>query len=496
MHSSNRKVDLNALLAGANLLVLGLIAAQAFQLGDHPYVNDLTLLLGALLCVQTQIALLLERLQRDPFVILLAFSMIFFYEFRVFTLAIWEFSDVFTRFPFNADDSNFALFYILIANLFIYGGLFSIKPKRSLHIDGDGWKATSAGSVLIVLIVGIVFSYVGVALWADGGMPRAINFIVLLLSPNVLVLMVMAYCIVYRRTLSGTAIAAIVVLVVAEMVVHTLFGSRSAILGLVQASLLVMLATWGRIKVNRGLALFGIAAVPVIVGLMVAAFAISTYNRFARERGNMPDVQRAAEFVSASTNDPLIVARLGIIAPAIAARAGFFDYSAEVIAHRDEYSAVINGATYIRSIVDNVLTPGLDLFDQPKIANSMQFIYRRWGTPSKMYVATEAYQSDQIGVYGEFFVLMGWLSLPALFTLALLLKRIYVRMSGANPYILAMKRIVVLFAFGRIIDSFGLDWMITETVSLVLAIVLYTKFFTSRPVAHAAAVEPQLATAR
>ena len=492
MDETRRKVDLNALFMGANLLVLGLIVIEAFRLRDNPYVNDVTLLLGALLCIQTQIALTIERLRRCPFVILLTFSLIFFYELRVYTLAIWEFSDVFPRFPFNADDTNFALFYVLVANVFLYAGLFSIQGKGSLAVEGDGWKATSAGRVLFVLLASIVLSYVGGALFAEGGMPRAINFIVLLLSPGVLVLMVLAYCIVYRKTLGRVAIGAILALIVIEMVAHTLFGSRSAIVGLVQTCLLVGIATWGRLKFDRRLVVFGIAAMPVVLAVMVAAFAISTYNRFARERGNMPDVERAAEFVSASANDPFMLDRLSIIAPAIASRAGFFDYSAEVIAHRQQYSAVINPSTYLKSIVDNVMTPGGDLFDQPKIANSMQFVYRRWGTPSKMFVAEESYQSDQIGLYGEFFVVLGWASLPVLFLVALLMKRTYVRLSGSDPYIFAIKRVLVLYVFTHMIESFGLDWTLTETVSFVMAIVLYRYFFTGRRI-KAAPAQPAYA---
>jgi hypothetical protein len=492
---AKRKVDLNALLMAANLVMLGLIVFEAFRLRDNIYVNEQSLLLGALLCVQTQIALMLERLRRDPFVILLTFSMIFYYELRIFTLAVYEYSDVFPRYPFNADDTNFALFYMLIANLCLYGGLFSIKTKPgNLAIKADGWKATSAGRVVIVLLAGIVFSYLGGSLWTEGGMPRAINFVVLLLSPSMLILMVLAYYILYRKTLGHTAAVTIMILILLEVVAHTLAGSRSAIVGLVQTALLVMLAISGRIKFDKRFVLLGIVTAPVLVGLMIATFAISSYNRFARVSGAAPDLERAAEFVAASTNDPLIVARLGIIAPAIASRAGFFDFSAEIIAHRDEYASVMNGATYFRSIIDNVLTPGTDVFDQPKIANSLIFVYRRWGTPAKSYVS-EAYQSDQIGIHGEFFVVFGWVSLPLLFMLTFLLKHLYVRASSPNPYIFAMKRIVLLFVFVRSIESFGMDWTVTEIVPLIMAIFVYSKFFTSRPIVTPERGQPPYAPA-
>jgi hypothetical protein len=45
-----------------------------------------------------------------------------------------------------------------------------------------------------------------------------------------------------------------------------------------------------------------------------------------------------------------------------------------------------------------------------------------------------------------------------------------------------MKRILVLFVFVRTLDSFGMDWTITDVVPFVFSIILFSKFFTSRPV--------------
>jgi hypothetical protein len=494
MQAVKGKIDLNTLLMSANLIVLGLTIFQAFTAHDSLYTNGETMILGVLLCVQTQLALVLERLRRDPFVILLAFSMICYYSLRVFTLSLFAYSDVFPRFPYSVEDTNFALFYILIANLCLYAGLFSISANKVMRVDSTGWEATSPGRVLFVLLGAIVFSYLGGALWS-GGMPRAMNFLVLVLSPSMLVMLVLAYFILFRKTLNPVTGAAMIALILLELAVHTISGSRSAILGLIQTSMLVMLALWGRIKFSRWLVWLGVAAMPIVLAIMVFTFALSTYARFTRASGDAPDLERTADFVAASSNDPLIVARLGIIAPYVASRAGFFDFSAELIAHREEYASVFNGATYFKSIVDNVLTPGLDVFDQPKIANSLQFVYERWGTPSKVYVL-ESYHSDQIGLYGEFFVLFGWGSLPLLFLITYGLKRIYVRLSSPNPYVFAMKRVVVLYIFVRTLDTFGMDWTVSETVPLVIAILAYARFFKSRPVRVAYTAEPAYAVAR
>jgi hypothetical protein len=163
----------------------------------------------------------------------------------------------------------------------------------------------------------------------------------------------------------------------------------------------------------------------------------------------------------------------------VLSRAGFFDYTAEVIAHREQYRSAINLSSYGKSIVDNILTPGFDVYDQPKISNALHFIYGQTGEPSKQR-SSEDYQSDQLGVYAEFYDLFGFACLPVLFAGAYLLKRSYARLRNVNPFRLTMKRIVVLFVFERVIDSYGVDWTMVETIALVTAIFIYTQLFAVR----------------
>jgi hypothetical protein len=109
----------------------------------------------------------------------------------------------------------------------------------------------------------------------------------------------------------------------------------------------------------------------------------------------------------------------------------------------------------------------------------LHFIYGERGEPSKEQ-SSEDYQSDQFGVYGEFYGLFGYACLPLLFAGAYLVKRVYVRLRSSNPFILLMKRVVVLYVFDRLVNSYGIDWIIGETIPLVAAIFLYTFFFSVR----------------
>src|SRR6266581_9659484 len=105
MHKAT--VNVNSLLQAANAVVVVLLVFALFAGVENEYVDRGTLTLAVLLCLQTQVALTLERMRRDPFVILFAFSMIFYWSLRVFTLAMIPFSWVFDRFGFGPGDANY-----------------------------------------------------------------------------------------------------------------------------------------------------------------------------------------------------------------------------------------------------------------------------------------------------------------------------------------------------------------------------------------------------
>jgi hypothetical protein len=291
--------------------------------------------------------------------------------------------------------------------------------------------------------------------------------------------MTLSYFLLFRSSLrTGTSIA-IVMLLVLEMIAHTLVGSRSGITTLIQNAMLAILAISGCIRIRRNHLLLGIALVPVLLVLLIVAFTVSTYNRSNKDEAI--DFRHLIALSGEAGSQLGQNSDLGILLPPIFNRAGFFDYSAEIIANKDRYESAFNPGTYAKSIIDNLLTPGFDVYDQPKVSNTLQFIYDDLGTPSKEQL-TEDYQSDQFGIYGEFYALFGWLSLPLFFLVAFFLKLIYVRLKSESPFALAIKRVLVLSVFVKILDSYGMDWTIIETVPFAAALYLYKFFFRSRKV--------------
>jgi hypothetical protein len=483
-----KSLDFNDLLKGANLLVAGLLVYTFSRMHGNEYVDAETIVLAILLCIETHLALLVERRRSNPFIILLAFSMIFYYLFRILTLTLYPFSVVFDRYPYDASDSNYALIFIVVANVFLYAGFYIGRSNGNYASNSGQWKAGSPWRVVFLILAVIMFAYFGSNYWNAESVARVFNFLTIFLSQNIIQLMALSYFFLFRKSLKKKVAVTIAVLIVIEMVARTLTGSRSAVVYAIQNYILVALAIGSRVQFRRIYFILGIVLFPVVVAVLVVTFAISTYNRVYRDPMASLDVSRAVELAAESSSALSVESTLEKVAPLMAARAGFFDFSAEIIAHREEYISVINLSSYAKSIVDNILTPGFDVFDQPKISNALQFVYEGLGSPSKERAA-ESYQSDQLGMYGEFYALFGYASLPLFFLVAYLLKRVYGGLRSGNPFVLTMKRVVVLFVFVKMLDSFGLDWIILDTLSLVVAIYIYRYFFFSKPIS---VVEPSL----
>lgn len=475
-----KTVDFNRLLAWLNALVACLIAGALWQEQSNEYVNSQTLALGLMLTLETHIVLMLERARRDPFIILLAFSNILYYSLRVFTLTLFPYSLVFDRYPYDARDSNFALAFIIVANVFLYAGLLLAKSRADLRISADQGRANSPTGVLLLMLATFALTYLG-GRWGDNA-PRPVAVLVVVLSPPIIVTMALVYYFLFKKSLSRNFAVATAALILLEIVAHTLLGSRSALVGLVQSCILVALAIAGHIELRRTAVITGVALLPIAAVALIGAFTISTYNRVAKDSGGYSlDVGRALQLANEASSDLAAGPALDVLIPPVAARAGFFDFSAEVIAHRDKYRTIINLSAYAKSVVDNILTPGFDVFDQPKISNSLLFAYRDWGLPSKEQVAhSDVYQSDQLGIYGEFYALFGYACLPLLFLMTYFLKTLYMKVESADPFMFAMKRIIVLSIFARSIDSFGVDWTVGEVLPLVAATFLYAPLFKSR----------------
>jgi hypothetical protein len=152
-------------------------------------------------------------------------------------------------------------------------------------------------------------------------------------------------------------------------------------------------------------------------------------------------------------------------------RAGFFDFTVDSIKNADIYASVINLPWELMSIIDGI-TPSFDIFNKPLISNAVVGIY--YETPELLIRNhNEGYHSDQFNFYGEFFILFGpIISLPMILIVGLLFKNFYINFMNKLNFNFFVWRSVILYLFILFINSFGLDWIIVNSLPMIIFIVI------------------------
>ncbi len=469
-------IDFNRLLSLLNgALFLGLVFAYA-SVGPSEYADGTTVVLGGLLALQTQLALSIERRRRDPFVIVFAWIMITYYLLRFSSLLLVPFSFELQRYAYGPADTNYALVFVLLSNLFLYAGLFAVRTPAPVRVS-EGWTARAPIRAIALTLIAIVFNYGAMKAWLDGA-PRALRFLLIFVRQDIVLLMALVYFVVFRKRLSRQFAVALGVVLVLDIVLHTLAGSRGAVVVVLQNLMYVTLGFAGVIEVRRRTAAVGALLSPLLIGVMIVTFTVASYLRVMVGTVSNDDFSLTKAIETSQTAGDRLTRDYALESgiPLIMSRVGYFDYSAEVIAHKDHYARIINFAAYGKSIVDNILSPGFDVFDQPKIANAMRFAYEDLGEPSKSR-ADDEYQSDQIGIYGEMYMLFGWGALAIFLVGGVCFKLLYRAFRDPDPFRLTVKRVVTLSLFAFVINSYGLDWILLDLVTWMVMFQLYRFFF-------------------
>lgn len=471
MFQNSNLIDFNKILKITNVIVLIFLWHSYFNNPQSEYVNLRTVLLASALSFQIAFFLLFEARKRDPFVLLLCLQMTVYFLFRVVTLINYEFSYVFLRYPFSAKELNYALFFILIANTVFYIGL-TINSLRFNKINSIlDIKPVKPYLLIVVILIGYFFSFyqkLGLAsLEILFGM-----ILSLFINLGTILFMVIVFLLLFKAKINNKVRIISIIAIALMVILQTLTGSRSAILGLINYLIFALLAIHDHVKVKTKYLILGSFLLPIMLGI----FAITTFLRPRLENravigSETFSVLKEFDFqgtVSEGSN---------LVLAGVFDRIGFLDYCAETISNADQYSQIFNPVYYFKSIVDNILTPGFTVFDTPRVSNATTFVYNNIGVPSLSKV-NEAYQSDEFTLYGEFYALFGkWFSLIPIFFLGFFFKSIYLNLNQNNIYQFYLKRALILFVFYGTLNSFGLDWILLDVVAIFFTYQIFKRFF-------------------
>lgn len=471
MIKKDKSIDLNKILKISNVGILILLWYSYFNNGDGLYVNYTTVLLGTVLSLQVGTFLYFERKKRDPLVLILCLQMVVYFILRIVTLLNYEFSFVFQRFPFTPADLNHALVFILVANMVFYFGLTinSLRP----NIVNKSLSVTPIQTHLVIILIGLgyfVAFYQKVGLGFLEGIMSMVR--TLFVNLGTMLFMAIVFLLLFKGRIDRKTKNIVFIGILGMVLLQTLTGSRSGILSIINYLMFALLAIHDHIKVEKKyLALGGI-----LLPIMIVIFALTTFLRPRLE--NRAEIgTETFEVLNEFDVNEVVVEGSDVVLAEVFDRIGFLDYCAETMSNSDRYSVVFNPWFYFKSIVDNILTPGFTVFDTPRVANATTFVYNDRGAPSLAKVS-EAYQSDQFTMYGEFYALFGkWFSLIPIFLTGFFFKSVYLNFNQSNIYLFFLKRAILLFVFYSTLNSFGLDWILLDVTSIFFTYHIFKSFF-------------------
>ena len=279
---------------------------------------------------------------------------------------------------------------------------------------------------------------------------------------NISLFILGAYLFLFRKYVGRLSMVIFFAVLTYYAAAMLLGGSRAIFITILEV-LLVFFVACGYFRIKKSLFFIILALTPMAFFVIFNSFVLATSMRFITPLTENDSL--ASRIIDAYYVQKKIPSRK--FYEKLTERVGFIDFAVELAAHEKQYESVLNPTFYVKSLIDNLVTPGFDVFDTPRVSNSLNFIYNSRGDPSKKSVSKH-YQSDQLTIYGESFVLFGWYALGVLFMCAYLLKRLYLNVKSKNIYSVVLTKIILLYFFTRCLNSFGMDWVLIQIVPYIL----------------------------
>ena len=469
--SNKTGYDLNSLIIIGNVTVCALSIYLYSKIGGNRYVDISTLILLCIFGVENILILLYERKKRDPFILLLLIITLGFYMGRVVTLLYDPWSTSLALFSFTPYDLNYSLIFIMLSNISIFLGLSTaggnIFYKKSVTNNYPANPRKIMGILLFVFLVSYCIQFTG------GILGRFAGYIMLFVNVNLILLFTFTYLAMNFNKVSNTNRIAFLTLITFFTVGTTLSGSRAALLALACYLLVAVLSVKGKIIFNKKMLLISIIIIPVALLLFISATYIRNVDGRHLARTKQLNILQEADLIGAKD--------ISLLCRPISGRIGFLDYSTMLIRNQERYSKIINFQYYFESIIDNVLTPGFNVFGTIRVSHAMPYISSMRAVPTHEEKRQMGYQSDMPTVYGEYYVLFhGYLALIIFFISSYIFKKIYLSIRSKDPFLFYLYRALVLFVFYLWLNSFGLDWMLLDLVSIIITVGLFKNFYKMR----------------
>lgn len=467
----NKIISIYGILQGANVLVF-LAMIYVFSIfGENQYINSSTIWINGLICVLSLFVIRDGARNQNALIAVLAYIMVIHYELRIVSLNWTEFSSIFQeRVDVTAHQINWILVYVAISYLLSWLGLHFINRDNNKVVNqaGELFKRKATRNVLILLYVS--FFVIFLAAVGVPGIKQIVGILsVYFLNLAFMMLFGIGYFFYRWKDITHKEKVLFIAFLIIYVAVFTGIGRRSTIYGIAISFFFSMLA-FNKVNVKLKYIIGAFALLPFMIWL----YSYSTFTRQNQQQtlsiGEAVEMSSALSEQMDGTNSRIILAP-------IFDRIAFLDFTVEMIHNADYLRNYLTPSNYAKSVVDNILTPGFDLFDMPKMSNVIKKCYVIKGPPSvKKYHLDDAedYHSDGVSWFGEAYLLFGKvLALPIILFVALIIRRYYLKLNKNKKLTNYWKLSIVLYMYYTLLYSYGLDWWLIYLVSFVINFIIF-----------------------
>lgn len=450
---------------------------------EYSYINKYTLVLISV--IHLQIFIFYKKIMQTDniFYLLLVSVFLIFYSLRLTTLIIYPNSimDQFRIENFAYSEMNNFLIYMnlffLIAHIFFLKLSRSFVVKTPLNNLGNKINIIFYFSVF-ALCCSIFFNFYYLQVTDFGRIQnRSLSYLSILLNYQ-FPLIILFITFIMKISIKKSFV--IVFTLIFFVLFISLIGSRSALVTVVILFGFSLLVVYGNFQLKISLlrtALFGI-----IIFFMYVTFNLGTYAReqffsikipFSLKNMSLITIKYINfNFLNQDIEEDIKI-QGGYIenrTSLIYSRVGFLDI-ASFTYNYEGVNDVYNGPNYVKSVIDNLLTPGFNVYDQLPTARMFRMKYQNVDLENiKQY-----YHTDMVTIFSELKILFGYLGIfmvPFILYSFIIIKQ-KIESNNLLEFTQYYWLVILYLLFFDLINSFGFDTFLINTVKTVIVGLLY-----------------------
>ena len=488
LFSFKGSTHISLILIILNIFVFFLNVGAFYLYGqDSFYINREGIYLVSIIALQVHISLINRRLRSDPFVIILSFITIVYYCFRVFTLLIFNASDTFIRNEaYTSSDTTHTLYLIFLFNFFMLFAFYLVPINKIQRFKFSSRNYNHFIDTLLLFATLLLLLHMS-GFWSYFiSISRFSQAAFSLINIHWIIYFIF-FILIKRSSLSFSVLKSHKIFILILLFIQSLWlivgGSRGYLVFFIEIILIGILSL-GRFTLNNYHLFKAFLLAPILLLSLYIMFM------FASDQRKAPDITGKIEGIVENIEGFIYRHQEGSDEirsnlRKFTNRIGYLDMPAEILSNKDKYEFIFSPSFYAKSFTDNLLTPGFDIFDTPKVSRSLYFVHQNKNNniPSKDFgIKNDIHHSDMLTIYGEFFMIFSWLSLLIVFIFAYFLKWLYYLKFKAKDFgLVAFVRPTILLYFYFSLNSFGVDWIISTyivpIISTIIILMVYHKIF-------------------